>query len=983
MRSLLAVLLLFGDLHYRWIGPAVMGGRLDAVAGVPGNPKIVYLGHSSGGLWKISDGGLTFSSAFEAGQSSAVGAIAIDPRNPQHVVIGTGEPFPRNTADAGDGLWSSNDGGTHWRHLGLEKSGSIAKILFDPRDPRRMLVAVMGDEFGPGDERGIYRSTDGGAHWTRTLFVNPTTGGSDLALDVGNPSVVYAGVYDYLRKPWTFRSGGPGSGLYRSHDFGKTWARLTGPHLQNGLPEAPIDRVGVSVCASNPRIIYALVPSRTGLLYRSTDGGDRWQMRNKSQSIDFRPFYFSQVRCDPRDPSLVYSLGSAVEVSRDAGHSFKPFDDAGGDNHDLWIDPRDSQRLLNASDMGFKYSLNGGRTWNNDDVVPFDQVYRVGFDYAQPYHIMGGLQDHEVWWGPSALFSQSDAAGNGEWLNIADWGDGQYAMADPRDPSIVYEDTHFGDLARLDLRAGTRQYISPRPIVPFGGGAIDLTYRFNWSAPLLLSHFDPSVVYFGGNLLFRSPDEGQSWAQFSPDLTRCDPAWLAPSGGPIALDNTNAETFCTITSIAEDALDPKTLWYGTDNGHLELTREAGRNWTDVSANIRGVPQPSRVSCVSASPSRSLVAYAAFDRHQWNDARPYAFRTTDGGSTWQPISAGLNGYVHVLREDPRNPDLLYAGTERGIFVSFDSGAHWSDLRLGLPHLPVYDLQVQPRDNDLIVGTHGRGFYILDDLTPLQQWSATAGRGAVLFAPMPAFRYAGWPFHEHGRGAFVAENKPYGALVTLYLAKAPPLRNGRSYAHVRVYEGSSQIDAFDVVVHVGMNRFTWDLNTQSPGPVQDSRPYYVFYPMAIAGPPVLPGKYTLSVQAGADRMNVPVTVNLDPKEHVEATQLQQQYDALERLAGVQERAEAGIAQLESFQRKFGQQAQSAALLDRLRNADPSGYRSPARLSEQIAYLRHVILQYDGAPTLAQRTLIDQYAQEMDAIDRDIATVVQKLRSGHARF
>lgn len=961
-----------------------MGGRLDVVAGVPGNPKIVYLGHSSGGLWKSTDGGLTFKSAFEAGTSSAVGAIAIDPRNWSHVLIGTGEPFPRNTADAGDGIWSTSDGGKHWMHLGLQQSGSIAKILVDPRDSRRILVAVMGDEFAPSEQRGVFRSIDGGAHWTRTLFVNETTGGSDLALDARRPNVVYAGTYDYLRKPWTFRSGGPGSGLYRSQDFGRTWSLVSDPRLHNGLPDSPIDRVGVSVCASDPKIVYALVPSRDGLLYRSTDGGAHWRMRNKEEAIDFRPFYFSQVRCNPSDPKTVYSLGSSVEVSHDGGHSFKPFDDAGGDNHDLWIDPLDSHRLLNASDMGFKYSLNGGLTWNNDDVVPFDQVYSVGFDYDEPYHVMGGLQDHEVWWGPSSLFSQSDGVSNGDWLNIADWGDGQYASADPRDSSIVYEDTHFGDLARLDLRAGTRRYVSPRPIVPFGGGAANLTYRFNWSAPLLISHFDPSVLYFGGNLLFRSPDGGESWSQFSPDLTRCNPAWLAPSGGPIALDNTNAETYCTILSIAEDAVDRKTVWYGTDNGHLELTREGGATWTDLISRIPGLPLPARVSCVAASPTRSLVAYATFDRHQWNDPRPYAFRTLDGGMTWQSISSGLTSYVHVLREDTRNPSVLYAGTERGIFVSFDSGTHWTDLRLGLPHLPVYDLQIQPRDNDLIVGTHGRGFYVLDDLTPLQQWSAAAGHKAMLFAPMPAFRYAGLPYHEHGRGAFIAENKPYGALLSLYLAKAPPAaRNGKSYAHVRVYKGASQIDAFDVPVHAGFNRFTWDLNTQAPGPVQDSRSYYVFYPMAIAGPPVLPGAYTLSVDAGGDRQSVPVTVRMDPKEQVDVAQLQMQYDALERLAEIQERAEAGIARLTSLERKFGPSAQAAQILDRLRNTDPSGYRAPARLSEQIAYLRDVILQYDGAPTPAQRTLIDQYAQEMDAVDRDIADVTRTLQGKHARL
>ncbi len=430
-----------------------MGGRLDAVAGIPGDPKTIYLGHASGGLWKSTDGGLTFESSFEAGSSSAIGAIAIDPRNPNRVYVGTGEGFPRNTADYGDGIWASDDAGRRWRTLGLADSGSIAKLAIDPADSRIVLAAAMGHEFAPGGERGIYRSTDAGAHWTRVLFVNATTGGSDLAFDPKHPSVVYAGTFDYLRRPWTLRSGGPGSGLYKSRDAGKTWVRLTDPRLHNGLPDGPINRVGVSVCRSNPSVVYAFVPVKNGLLYRSLDAGAHWQMRNASQGVDFRPFYFSQVRCDPSNPRKVYAIAGGLLVSTDGGKKFRDAG-GGGDNHDLWIDPIDPQRLLNGSDMGFHYSLNGGKTWSYDDVVPFAQVYRVGYDYDTPYHVMGGLQDHEVWRGPNELLSQRDGPSNGDWLNISDWGDGQYAMADPRDASVIYEDTHFGDLGSRESANG-------------------------------------------------------------------------------------------------------------------------------------------------------------------------------------------------------------------------------------------------------------------------------------------------------------------------------------------------------------------------------------------------------------------------------------------------------------------------------------------------------------------------------------------------
>jgi photosystem II stability/assembly factor-like uncharacterized protein len=963
----------FGDLHYRWIGPAVMGGRLDAVAGVAGDPKTVYLGHASAGLWKSTDGGLTFTSSFEAGKSSAVGAIAIDPHDPQHVYIGTGEAFPRNTADSGDGIWYSSDGAKHWKRLGLEQSGSIAKIAISPRDSRIVLAAALGHEFAPGGDRGIYRSTDGGAHWTRVLYVNETTGGSDLAFDAKHPNIVYAGTFDFLRRPWTLRSGGPGSGLYKSYDAGKTWIRLTDPRLHNGLPPGPINRVGVSVCYSNPNIVYAFVPVKNGLLYRSTDAGAHWELRNSSQDIDFRPFYFSQVRCDSKNPRKVYAIAGPLLVSTDGGRKFHDAG-GGGDNHDLWIDPLDSQRLLNGSDMGFHSSVDGGKTWNYDDVVPFSQVYRVGYDMDTPYHVMGGMQDHEVWRGPNELLSRSDGPSNGDWLNISDWGDGQYATADPRDPNVIYEDTHFGDLVRLNLRTGERRYISPQPIIGFGTGASTYTYRFNWSAPLLLSHFNPDVLYYGGNVLFRSADRGQTWSLASPDLTHCDPSQLAPSGGPISLDDTNAETYCTIYSIGEDAKDPQTIWYGTDNGHVEITRDGGTSWNDVIGNVHGLPLPARVASIAPSAVTPGTAYAAFDRHQWNDYAPYAYVTRDYGKTWQRIDGQLEGYVHVVREDPHNPSVLYAGTERGAFASFDAGVQWNDLRLGLPHMPIYDLQIHPRDNDLILGSHGRGFYVLDDLTPLQHWSSVGGTAPYLFTPMPALRYGAAPaYHWHGRGAFISENKPYGALFTLYLPSAPKPASAKAKpsVHVRITDASGkEIAAFDAQVHAGVNRFAWNLDTELPAgtpTTQDRRAYYIFYPMTIAGAQALPGSYTAHVAVLGAQLQAPVTVQLDPHSAATTQDLQAQFSALQALGITQARTEALMARLERAQKTC---AGAPALLDRLRNPEPSGYRRPAELSEQIAYLRYIIEQYDGGPTQVQQQLIDRYAAQLQQIEREAA-------------
>ncbi len=980
------------SLTYRWVGPAVMGGRIDAVAGVPGNPKIIYLGHSSAGLWKSEDGGLTFSSVFEAGKITAIGAVALDPKNAEHLYVGTGEGFPRNTAVQGDGIWESRDGGKHWIDRGLHGGGSIAKIAIDPKEPRIVLVALLGREFAPNARRGIYRTNDGGAHWKQVLYVNATTGGSDVAFDLKNPQIVYAGTFDFLRRPWTMRSGGPGSGLYRSSDGGRTWVRLTDPRRRNGLPSGPLSRVGVSICQSNPNVIYAFVPSKNGLLYRSTDGGTRWSMRNADQNVDFRPFYFSQVRCDPRDPRRVYAIAGPLLVSNDGGRRFRDAG-GGGDNHDLWIDPDNSSRLLNGSDMGFHLSLNRGRTWNYDDVVPFAQVYRVGYDMDQPYHVMGGLQDHEVWRGPNERLSVADGVWNGDWLNISDWGDGQYAMADPRNADIIYEDTHWGDLVRADLATGERRYISPQPIFSLGGGADTYRYRFNWSAPLLISRFDPDTIYFGGNVLFRSRDRGSSWTVIAPDLTRCQPSQLRSSGGPITQDNTNAETYCTIYSIDEDARDPKTIWFGTDNGHVEITRDGGSRWGDASTQI-AVPQEARVSCISASPTIAGTAYVSFDRHAWNDDTPYAFSTHDYGHTWSFIGRGLQGFVHVIREDPRNSSLLYAGTESGIFVSYDRGGHWDDLRLGMPHLPVFDLRVHPRDNDLIVGTHGRGFYILDDLTPLQQFYRVGNAAAYLFTPMPAIRHTNVFYHEGGRGAFVSENKPYGALLTLYLRRVPlpPSPRAKPSVHVRILDAAAQqVDVFDVQVHAGFNRFVWDFSTLPPSgekTVQDSRPDYVFYSMKIRGPTALPGRYTAEVAALGQSLHVPITVGMDPRRTVSTDALKAQYDAIVALSQVQERAEVAIARLQSAQKALTARSARAggslktavsamrnavdAQLDLLRNPEPSGYRRPAEISEQLAYLRATMEQYDGPPTLAQRAIIQQLATQLSAVERTIGQI-----------
>ncbi len=967
----------FGTLAYREIGPAAMGGRLDGVASVPGDANLIYLAHSSGGLYKSTDGGMTFDSIFDAGTSSSVGAIALAPSDPKTLYVGTGEGFPRNTAAIGDGVFVSHDAGKTWKPAGLRGSQHIARIVVSPSDPNVVLVAAMGPEFTPGGERGIYRSSDGGKTWTRTLYVNPTTGGSDVAFDPSNPSIAYAGTFDYLRRPWHFRGGGVGSGLWKSTDGGRTWKRLTDPALHNGLPGGIINRVGLAVCATQPNVVYAIVPTKWGLLYRSNDGGASWKSVNSDRDLVFRPFYFSQIRVNPNDPNDVWIISGALKRSKDGGKTFKSVY-AGGDNHDLWIDPKNANRILLGSDMGFDVSLNDGKTWDYVNTVPMGQVYRVGYDRDLPYHVMGGFQDHEVWWGPNELWNGTGVS-NGSWRNISDWGDGQYAQPDPRNDKLIYEDTHFGDLTLRNLESGEARYIGPQPAITFGTGAGAYPYRFSWSAPLLVSHVHPGTVYFGGNVLFRTTDGGTTWTKLTKDLSEpCDPRYLRPSGGPITHDNTNAETYCTIYALAENA---SSLWAGTDNGHLDVSVDGGTTWKDVVGNV-GVPAGSWVASIDASEREGGTVYVTFDRHRFGDTKPYVFVTHDEGRTWTNLSRGLPVWAYVVREDPRQPNLLFAGTEQGVFVSFDAGTHWQPLRLGVPPVPVYDMKIQPDFDDLIVGTHGRGFMIIDDLGALEGLARATTTNVTLFAPQPAWRYAARPYYDIGRSDFVADNKPYGALISYYLKpkpkpkpskkKAPKekitleiLRNGRVIKHIK-----------DAPAHAGVNRVAWDLTTDPPGGLsakQDKRPYYVFYSVHVDGPEVLPGTYTARLIARGQTLDVPVTVRMDPKAHATSSDLKAQYDAMQRLAVMQEQGERWLAQIADDKKKLVKRdpklvaalKAQAALLANGNGSENAGYQFPARPIDQVAYLRHIIATAFTGPTQPQAAEMDRYQRQIDAV------------------
>ena len=966
-----------GALQWRSIGPAVMGGRLDAVAGVPGQPDTIYLGHSSGGLFKSTDGGVTFVSAFDQGTTQSIGAIAVSAADPEEIYIGTGEGFPRYPASFGDGVYKSEDGAKTWKRVGLEKTERIARIAIDPQDPKIVLVAAMGHEWGPNEERGIFRSADGGATWKRTLFVNPTTGGSDVEFDPKDPKVVYAGMFDYRRYPWLIRSGGPGSGLYRSEDGGVTWTRLNDPKLDNGLPDGPVDRVGVAISPSNPSVVYAMLPNKKGLLYKTTDAGTHWTMVNGDRNLDSRHFYFSQVRVDPKDENRVYVLSGEFLTSEDGGKSFHVIN-AGGDNHDLWIDPTDANRLLEGSDMGFYASNNRGHTWDYVNTIPMGQAYRIGYDMDEPYHVMAGFQDHEVWWGPNEMWSDSGVT-NGDWKHLVVWGDGNYAMADPSDSNTVYLDTHFGDITRVDIRTGEAQFITPYPVSQTGTGVGAFKYRFSWDAPLYISPHNPNVLYFGGNVLFRTADRGNTWTVISPDLTTNNTDEEKSSGGPIAPDNSNAESHCTIFAIAEDAADPKTLWVGTDDGNLQLTRDGGAHWTNVVRNVAGLPANSWVSSIHTSHTAPGRAYVSFDRHQLGDFEPYVYVTDNYGKSWKKISDGLSSWVHVVFEDPHQPNLLYAGTQVGVFASFDRGLTWTDLRLGLPHLPVFDLTVHPRDNDLIIATYGRGIYVLDDVTPLQHLAEAEKTQAMVFKPVTTYRYIPTPSVKRGARPFVAKNKPYGAMISYYL---PAQTVQQSPSIVLDIEDSAgkHVRSLRPTSNAGINRVVWDLREDLPGQeapanAQGRRRQGGGRP--IRGVKVLPGEYIVKLTVAGQSSQGRFEVKMDPHRTYRREDLVAEQKAGRQLVAMQHQGQQALAKINALEQqlagakeKLGAVSVSSEIsiiqgelhtlsLD-LINTEPD---HPQTILQQIAFLNHLVVDlYDGAPTRAQILAIDHNQQQL---------------------
>lgn len=845
---------MFEKFSWRGIGPAVMGGRTVDIQAVEKEPWIIYAAIGPSGIWKSENGGHTWNPVFYNENTVSVGAVAVSQSHPDIVWAGTGEATCRNSVTIGDGVYKSVDAGKSWTHMGLTETRHISRILINRGDPHIVYVAAMGHLWGPNRERGVYKTTDGGATWAQILYIDENTGVAEMAMDPFDSRILYAAAYEHRRLPWHFSSGGPGSGLYKSIDGGETWDRLT-----QDLPEGILGRIGIGVSRSREGVVYALIEHEDGGIWRSEDKGVSWTRmcdHDTYRRVMMRPFYYSRIHVDPTDDATIYALSIGLHVSNDMGRRFRSIG-AGThpDHHALWINPANPRHLINGNDGGINISHDGGRNWWAVQSMDLAQVYQVGFDMRHPYHVYVGLQDNGAWGAPNTSLDPRGVL-NEHWTMISG-GDGFYVQPDPTDPDTIYVNYQMNGLFRHNLRIGRNKSI--RPTAPLN----EPPYRFNWNSPILISSHDPQTVYTGGNFLFRTRDGGHSWDIVSPDLTTNDPAKQQDSGGPISMENTGAEMHCTITTIAESPLDPDVIWCGTDDGNLQVTRDGGEAWTSVAGRIKGLPKGTWCSRVEASHFDAGTAYAAFDGHRTDDYAPYIYKTTDFGRTWTSLRSNLPspGWIHVVREDPLNSRLLYIGTEFGVFASLDGGKSWFSLKNNMPTAAVHDIAVHPRDNDLIAGTHGRGVWILDDISFLQEMSPEVPNSDFhLFEPRPVTNFflstRGEPSLFH-RPAFAGKNIQPGAAVTVWLKE-----DQKKDIKVIIRDDTGRTAGeIQLPRNAGLHRVMWNLQTV---PEASDGQRYTPSLIGFGGlPSASPGAYTLSVEFEDKKHGAVLEIRPDPR------------------------------------------------------------------------------------------------------------------------
>ena len=907
----------FEGLSFRNIGPAIMGGRIDDFAVVESDPSTFYVGTASGGIWKTVNAGITFEPVFDDYETSSIGDLAIAPSDPNVVYAGTGEPNNRQSSSWGHGVYRTLDGGKTWVHLGLEKTQHIGRIVVHPRNPDVAYVAALGPLWGPGRERGLYKTTDGGRSWTNTNFIDEDTGFVDVAMDPVSPDILYAASYQRRRTPFGYNGGGPGSAIWKTIDGGGTWTKLT-----KGLPsEGDIGRIGLAVYRRDPRLVHALVEhAKKGGLYRSEDAGASWR---KLSATNPRPSYYSQVHVDPNNDLRVWVLGPQIHYSEDGGKTFRTdrIQKIHVDYHALWINPAHADHMLVGTDGGIHVTHDGGRSMDFVNTVTLAQFYEIGFDFQTPYNVCGGLQDNSSWCGPSrTLYSQGIS--NEDWFRVGG-GDGFYVAIDPRDPATLYVERQNGNLRRFDKRTNEWRVIRPEP--PEGE-----RYRFNWNSPILISPHDPNTVYYGGNRLFGSKDHGETWTLVTHDLTHAIPRDALEIFGKPSKDflsrNDGKLHYGTITTIAESPVQAGVLWAGTDDGNLHVSRDGGATWTNVVDLVPGLPKGTYVSRVEASRTGAGVAYVAFDGHRSLDFKPYLYRTEDFGQTWKALAAGIpeGSTLSVVREHPHKTTFLLVGTERGLYVSWDRGASWARMKANLPTVPVDDIQIHPRENDLILGTHGRGVWILDDMTALLE--APAARSAQPLTLFPIRAAVQERIYNHksntGHKAFVADNPPEGALITYAVARAAAEAaattapageateeaqdaeaedaDKKPKATIMVTDAAGQeVRRLDGPAKPGLNRASWELRHEPPvSPERDTPTSF-----RARGTLVPPGTYTVTVAVGEHKASQTVAVAEDPRLQVTPEDRTAWYEASRQAGALWARTDAANKRIASLKKQLG--------------------------------------------------------------------------------
>ncbi|MGE5624749.1 MAG: VPS10 domain-containing protein [Bacillota bacterium] len=995
----------FAALKWRSIGPS-RGSRVLAVSGVAQQPNVFYFGGVAGGVWKSDDAGASWTPIFDKEPIASIGAIAVAPSDPNVIYVGSGEAALRENISFGDGVYKSTDAGKTWKHTGLADTRHIGRIVVDPQNPDLVMVAAVGHAYGPNPERGVFRSEDGGATWQKVLYTDTHTGAVDLSLDPDNPRTVFATMWQVQRSPWHLESGGPGSGLYKSTDEGLTWKHLEG----HGLPEGLWGRLGVAAAGGDR--VYALIDAKEGGLYRSDDGGDNWDLVSTDARLSERPWYFMSVFADPTNSDVVYVANTGFYKSTDGGKHFDMVRAPHGDNHGLWIDPQDPNRMIVANDGGASVSVNGGATWSTQMNQPTGQFYHVAVDNRFPYYVYGAQQDNES----VAVPSRSDWGDIGEhdWY-VVSGNESGYVVPDPTDPDIIYSGSYFGILTRTNRHTGQLQDVSPWPFDADGHPASEMEHRFTWTMPIVFSPQDPKVLYFASQYLLRSEDGGMSWKAISPDLSRNDKTKQGPSGGPVSQDNASAEYYDLIYAIAPSPLAAGQIWVGTDDGLIHLTRDGGKTWANVTP--KGMPEWAKVGIIEASHFDAGTAYAAVDAHKLDDFNPYIFVTHDYGKSWSRLDKGLAapGYVNVVREDPVQQNLLYAGTELGAFVSLDGGKQWQPLQLDLPATSVRDLVV--KDGDLVAATHGRGFWILDDVSPLRELASGVKPDADhLYAPRQAVR-----LHDQSSSSLpyesVGDNPPDGAILYYSLASKPKDEFTltvtdsagtvvRSFSSVAKpppnplpleFPAEEEAKPEQLETGAGMHQQVWDLRREMPpaikGAYTDSG--------GPVGPMVLPGQYTVTLKVNGKSYSEPLTVVADPRTHATPDALKQQaelmakldqavredhaaanaiLDLREQLAGVQKRFGGAAATKGIAEAAAGLDAKLATVLEPLyqyrAHAEEAQLNYPSDLNSQLSYLEELVDSADSAPTAQEG---DMYVTLRGRLDKALADC-KAVRDGY---